>query len=603
MTSELIHSPDYYSKLAATLRKQKQFEAALQHCHHALSLDPRHAEAHYQLGHVYAQLQEFSQALIHYQRVLELDPTSVKALFNLGNTLAHQRNYDLAIQHYQHALTLAPHVPALHKSLAQVFTTQYQLTQATACYHHLLTLDPVHNDQYYQQLGHLELLKGHVQQALAYHRQAIQLNPNALELHSHLLNTLNYSTTHRQINIFQAVQQFNDHHLLPFSQAILPHPNLLDPQKRLKIGYLSADLYRHVVGASFLYPILAHHDHTHFHITCYYDNTPTDQIHQQLQQFADQWLPCFDYTDDQLIAQIREDRIDLLIELMGHHPRQRLRVLAHKPAPIQISYLAYSNTTGVTAIDYRLTDAYTDPFPLADSLNSETLLRLPGSYFCYQPVDPIENPPLNSLPALHNGYLTLGSLNTYPKLNPLLFQVWSNILQQLPQAKLLIKAQALGDPTLKQEFLDTMNQLGIPTHRLILKPNSTTTFEHLSTYHEIDIALDTYPYNGATTTCEALWMGVPVITWVGEKHVSRMGLSLLTCLGLQSWAATSPEQYLQLVINLAHDLPALQHWRQSLRQRMQNSPLMDGAIFTARLEKLYRQVWKNRCLHNNAPFL
>jgi predicted O-linked N-acetylglucosamine transferase (SPINDLY family) len=272
--------------------------------------------------------------------------------------------------------------------------------------------------------------------------------------------------------------------------------------------------------------------------------------------------------------------MDILIDLAGHTINNRLLVFARKPAPVQVSYLGYPNTTGLTTMDYRITDGYTDPAGVADPWSSETLVRISPTYFCYHPAADSYSTFENTLPAWRTGYLTFGSFNSHAKLSQEILMLWANILKAIPDSKLLIKTKSLQDATTRQELTEHFTSLGIVPERLILSPFTPTQIEHFRMYQQIDIALDSYPFNGATTTCETLWMGVPVVTLVGDRHASRTGLSILATVGLTELIAYTLPEYLNICLKLANNLEYVQHLRATLRHRLQTSPLMDVPSFT-----------------------
>jgi predicted O-linked N-acetylglucosamine transferase (SPINDLY family) len=352
--------------------------------------------------------------------------------------------------------------------------------------------------------------------------------------------------------------------------------------------------------AYFTIGIFKHHNAEQFEIYGYHIGTKKDSLTERFQQYAHHWLYCSHLSDEALAEQIRHDQIDILIDLAGHTAHNRLSLFARKPAPIQIAYLGYSETTGVSTIDYRMTDGFADPVNIAEQFSSETLIRMPVSYFCYSPSE--ESPAVDTLPALSQGYITFGSFNNYKKITPTMLTTWAKILQQVPESRLLIKAKSLNDPTLQQQLKAYFAQFAIVPERIIIANYTASITTHLAIYNQIDIALDTYPYNGATTTCEALWMGVPVVTLVGENHVSRMGLSLLSAVSLTECVADTLENYVHICVKLAKDVNHLQQLRATMRDRMQSSSLLDASTFTHQLEIRYQQLWEKWCVSRTTDF-
>jgi predicted O-linked N-acetylglucosamine transferase (SPINDLY family) len=349
---------------------------------------------------------------------------------------------------------------------------------------------------------------------------------------------------------------------------------------------VSGDFRRHSV-AYFITPILAQHNHDQFEIFCYDNNTVADEINQSLQRYADHWVNCSSLSDEELTNRIRQDQIDILVDLSGPTSKNRLLVFARRPAPIQVTYLGYPTTTGLTAIDYRITDKYVDVTGINDSWNAEVPIKLSTCFFCYQPY--ADSPPVNDLPMLQTGRVTFSSFNSLAKLSPEILILWARVLNAVPNSTLLIKTRHVSEPAVRQHLENRFAKFGIPPSQLRLE-DRTPPPAYLQTYHQVDIALDSYPFNGGLTTCEALWMGIPVVTLVGNRHVSRMGLSILTTLGLTELIADTPEKYIQTCLKWVKEVEYLQTLRQELRRRMESSPLMDAVSFTANLEKVYQRI-------------
>jgi predicted O-linked N-acetylglucosamine transferase (SPINDLY family) len=613
-----------YTKLGNVFQKQNQLAEATVCYQQALALDPKDYEAYFKLGNLFDKQEQFAEAVACFQRALELYPESVETLINLGNGLMKQGKLMEAIAHYQQALNLAPQSVEAYANLGVALSTQGQLHEAVVCYQKALALnpnsakiynnlgntlnrldqltdavasfqralelDPLLADAHYN-LGNALRSQGRLTEAITCYQRALTLNPSAMT-QSALVLTLNCAVDYDGATIFAEHQKFDEHYAKPLASSMTLPGNERSSGRRLKIGYVSPDFRKHSV-AYFMAPILAHHNHDQFEIFCYYHDTKIDDMTRRFQQYADHFLPCAELSDEELAARIRTDQIDILIDLAGHTPKHRLLVFARKPAPLQVTYLGYPNTTGLTAIDYRLTDKYVDNQEINEKFNSELPIKLPASFFCYQPYD--DTPVVNNLPALDQGYVTFSSFNNYVKVNPPLFELWAEILQALPTAKLVIQTKELQDTGTRQAFQAQMAHWGIAAERLIITPFAPPP-EYLKTYHQVDIALDSYPFNGGTTTCEALWMGIPVVTLVGTRQVSRLGLSILSTLGLTELIASSPQEYINICLKLANDLDYLKNLRATMRHRMQTSPLMDASSFTHHLEVIYRQMWERWCV-------
>lgn len=567
----------------------KNYDVAVDLISQAIQINDTAPNFYNSLGNALSDQGKLEEALACYRQVLALDPNFAEAYRNLGVVFKNQGLLDEALEHYQRAIDLQPDLVDAHISLGVVFLEQGLLTKAIESCEQALVLNP----DAVEPLNNLaNALKegGRIGEAIEHYRAILKNHPVA-QIHSNLLTTLNYAVDYEASWIFSEHQQFNEQYALPVAaQAFYQQSRSVARDGRLKIGYVSPDLRDHPV-AYFIEPILAHHDHEQFEIFCYYSYPQIDKVTRHFQQYVDHWFDCAALSNGKLADQISLDQIDILVDLTGHTAKNRLLMLAMRPAPVQVTYLGYPCTTGLTMIDYRITDGYMDPVDGLESLNSETPVRMQGSYFCYSPIE--NSPPVSELPAIEQGYVTFGSFNNYCKLNPVLFALWALILGAVPDSKLLIKAKSLVDQATREALLAQFAELGIAAERLIVS-EYTQSPQHLMSYHEVDIALDSFPFTGGTTTFEALWMGVPVVTLVGERHVSRQGLSILSVLGLTDLIADTPEAYVDRAVKLARDIQALQQLRGGMREKMQSSPLMDGVSFTRDLEARYREMWENK---------
>lgn len=454
--------------------------------------------------------------------------------------------------------------------------------------------DPAMAEAHYN-LGIILAMRGLIEEALASFAQALTLKPDYAEAYSNKLLISHYLASVAPAEILAEHLGFAarfEAHLKPLWQ---PHSNTRDPERRLKIGYLSPDFCQHSV-AFFIEPVLAHHDYSQVEIFCYYNHTYQDAVTRRIMDSVDHFLPCREMSDDQLAARIRADGIDILVDLAGHFSDNRLPMLARKPAPVQVTWIGYPNTTGLTAVDYRLTDAQADPEGKTQQWHTETLVRLPGCFLCYAP--PENCPEISVLPAEEAGRITFASFNNLNKINARVVGVWAEILHRLPTARLLIKGSIAIDQSLHERVLQMFAEKGIALERIVLAQRKGTFFEHLALYGEVDIALDTFPYNGATTTCEALWMGAPVVALAGETHAGRVGASLLLAVGLGELLAASEEEYVQIAVQLATDQHRLAKLRQNMRARLGNSPLTEAKGFTRALENEYRAMWRRFCMQS-----
>jgi predicted O-linked N-acetylglucosamine transferase (SPINDLY family) len=361
---------------------------------------------------------------------------------------------------------------------------------------------------------------------------------------------------------------------------------------KLRVGYLSADLRQHSVTA-FIGAVFKHHDPAQFEIFAYSTSATSDAVSATIKGQVFAWRDVVHKTIAETAQLIYEDQLDILVELSGHTQGNRLEVCALKPAPIQATYLGYPSTTGLKTIDYRLTDAWADPVGLTDAYHCEKLMRIPDCGWCYEPVLQEAQSFADAPPVERNGYITFGSFNNIAKFNPPLCDLWVKILQGVPDACLRLKAKSFFDPEVLLEWETRFTSAGIAKERLLFMPHKPQIKDHLAVYNEVDIALDSYPYHGTTTTCEALAAGVPVVSLAGSSHVARVGVSLLNAVGLADLVAQQPEDYVAIAVKLAADRARLRQLRTSLSERMKTSVLGDAEGFTRKLEGCYRQMVAN----------
>ena len=354
----------------------------------------------------------------------------------------------------------------------------------------------------------------------------------------------------------------------------------------LRVGYLSSDFINHSV-AFFMGGLLQHHDRSRFEVCCYHNRGWGDSMTEQLRALGHHWVECEHLSDEALVQRIRADGIDILVDLSGHTAGGRLRVFGLGAAPMQVGYLGYPTATGVRGLHHRMSDAVIDPGDMPGT-GSETPLRLPVSMFCYRPP---ESPPIEALAPSQRGPITFGSFNNLAKLSDRTLDLWAQVLRAVPASRLLLKAGAAADPANRQDIEAYLATRGVTADRLDLRARVEARTGHLSLYNQVDVALDTYPFNGATTTCEALWMGVPVVTLKGRTHTSRMGASILGAAGRSGWVTGSEEAFVDVASRLARDTAALSLWRHNARAALQRSRLLDERAFAADFEQALLQAW------------
>ena len=540
---------DYYNRGTQLLGRGNLAEAIA--CYlDALKLVPDFIEAHHNLGVALHNQGRLTDAISHYQRAIQLKPDYTQAHNNLGNAFSAMGRSAEAIACLQRALEIEPGYAEAYNNLGAVYLGQGKLDEATACFQRALALDPkciqAHNN-----LGNAWKDQGDFAQATASYRRALDLDPNFTPAHNNLLYTIIFNPNIDPKTSFEEHRRWSQQHAEPLKSLIKPHANEKSPDRRLRIGYVSPDFRSHPVGR-FMLPLLQAHDHTRFEIICYAHQKSPDKVTERCQAHADVWREIYGLTDEAVADMVRRDGIDILVDLTMHMDGSRLLVFARKPAPVQVTYLAYCGTTGLDTIDYRLTDPYLDPPGQNDAFYSEKSIYLPETYWCYQPV--AQTPEVNALPALRTGYITFGCLNNFWKVTQPTLEAWAKILQEVPDAHLLLHAYSGKHRQRVQTFFA---QQGIAAERLHFADRMPSA-EYFRIYERIDIALDPFPYGGGTTTCDALWMGVPVITLAGQTAVGRGGLSILSNAGLPNLVAHNLGQYVRNAVQLAQDAKCAQ---------------------------------------------
>jgi predicted O-linked N-acetylglucosamine transferase (SPINDLY family) len=617
------------NSLGAVLKDLGRHDEAEKAFRQTLAIDPNFAEANNSLGALLLDLGRPAEAEVAFRRALASQPDYAQASYNLGLVLyaRHQlseaesafrwalsidshfaeANNNLGLVHYQldhmreaeeafgRALDSRPDLAQAHVNLAHVLHRTGRLDEAEAAAQHALQLGPKYADAYYV-LGKALGAKnaGDIGRALKAFRRAIELDPDCLPAHSNFLHTLTFHSDDGY-QILDACKQFASHFEAHHLSRDVRHVNDRSPGRRLRVGYVSPDFRSHC-QALFMLPLLRNHDHHAFEIFCYSSVRNMDAVSELIRNLTDIWRDVCDLDDEALAKQVIDDRIDILIDLTMHMSNGRPLLFARRPAPVQVAWLAYPGTTGSNAIDYRLTDPWLDPLgdPGADSRYSERSIRLPNTFWCY--ASQAENSVVSTLPADQNGWITFGCLNSPQKLNDETFRLWANVLHEVNRSCMILLV-AEGDA--RDEVSRKFEALGIARSRLNFVGYQSRE-AYLQTYRRIDIALDTFPYNGHTTSLDSFWMGVPVVTKIGKTPHSRAGYSLLMNLGLPELVAGSDDEFVKVAVALADDLPRMRDLRSELRQRMERSPLMDGAKFARDMEAAYRNMWKAWC-ENGRP--
>ncbi|MBI1942452.1 MAG: tetratricopeptide repeat protein [Betaproteobacteria bacterium] len=551
-----------------------------------LESDPAHTDALYFLGRMAVRDRRQQEAIALFQQAVDLRPGEALYQLELGAALLDARRFEEAIEVYRVCLGLQPDCTRLRNNYAVALIELNRRPEALPELERLQALLPNVPEVHFNLAGIYREF-GRTDEAIATYRRALALVPDHAPTHSNLLLELNYSCNEDAAAIFAEHQRFGARFARRYEA---PAPDPAWP-RRLRLGYLSPDFREHVV-MRFMEPILARHDRGRFEVTCYHTNPRRDAVTGRLRALAEHWVDADDLSERELAERIRADRIDILVDLAGHTAGNSMPVLAMKPASLQATYLGYPNTTGLGAVDYRITDAWADPPGEADRYTAERLVRLPRSYFCYRP-EP-DSPAVASLPALSKGTVTFGCFNNFAKLSAPFLDAAARTLAQVPGSRLILKGRPLSVESVADSVRGRFRHAGIDPARVELRGWEAGVKDHLAIYNSVDIALDSFPYNGATTTCEALWMGVPVVSLAGDRHAARMGASLLHAMGLEQYLTHEVDAYIATSVRLAGNIEHLAELRRGLRERMRSSPLLDEQGFARVLERCYLELWETR---------
>jgi protein O-GlcNAc transferase len=612
-----------HTNLGNALTAAGQFEQAIHSYHHALLLQSDHAETHNNLGNALRASGRMEEAVSAYReacrhrpnlpeplnnlgytlrelgrldeaieccrRALQIKPDYMEAYDNLGTALASAGRYQEAIALYRQAMLRQPDHAETHNNLGNALNVMGRQDDALAAYREAIRLKPGYAEAH-TNLGNALKDQGLLDAAIESFRKALRINPALHAAHSNLINTLQFHPGYDAPAQFEELRRFHRQHAEPLRQFIQPHANDRAADRPLRVGYVSADFRDHVIGRNMV-PLLREHDQDRFEIFCYTNSISEDLMTRLFRRYAHAWRSIAALSDAQAADLIRRDAIDILVDLSVHTSGNRLLVFARKPAPVQVTFAGYPGSTGLEAIDYRLTDPPLDPPGPGDAqpAYSEESIRLPDSFWCYDPLG--ENTAISSLPVETAGRITFGCLNNFCKINDEVLRLWGRVLQSIPDSRLMLLT---SEGSHRERTLRTIGEAGIAADRIEFCPPRPRP-QYLELYHRIDLGLDSFPYNGHTTSLDSLWMGVPVVTLAGRTVVGRAGLSQLTNLDLRELVAETPETFVQIATGLANDRPRLAALRGSLRQRMENSPLMNAPRFARHIENAYRRVWTHWC--------
>ena len=550
-----------------------------------LRAHPGHPGALHRLGLLARDLGNSQKALELLLRANRLLPEDVALLIDLGAHLGSLRLFGPAIHRLEAALALDPDRPDTHVHLARIYSDIGLSAKAITAARRALELDPDHHDALVPIAGSL-MSQGNMAEALDLWRQLLHHVPGP-GTHSPYLFSMHYPLGCSPAEIAAEHFRFAELYeapLRPLQPAHSPAPIAGRP---LRVGYVSPDYRLHPVR-SFLLPVLQRHNPAEVELYCYSNVPDADAGTKEFVELAGpRWRDIYHLDDDAAAALIRADQIDILVDLAGHSGGCRLLLFARKPAPVQVTWLGYPDTTGLTSVDYRITDAVADPPGLTEAFHSETLFRLP-CFLTY--ATPSYIPPVAPPPCLRNGFVTFGSFNNFMKIDPAVIRLWAWILEGVPGSKLLLKHRDARDPAALEHFASYFAQHGIASERLIFAPQMPSHGVHLEHYADMDIALDPFPYNGTTTSCEALAMGVPLVVLAGAAHVARVGVDLNLQYGLEDWVAATPDEYRRIAIAKAADPTALAELRGQMRARLAASALGNPDAFVRHLESAYREM-------------
>jgi predicted O-linked N-acetylglucosamine transferase (SPINDLY family) len=576
-----------HNNLATALRVLGHRKEAIASSLEALRLAPNFAEAHNNLGIALEETGQLVRGEIALRRALELKPGYTDASYNLSTVLWKQGRWAESFDQCQHVLRLNPDHAGAYLNLGNIFRGQSQVDDALAAYRAALSFKPDYVEAH-ANLGNIFRDRGELDEALNAYRIALRMKPQAADVHSNLIFLLNYHPGFDARAIYEECARWDRQHALPLKPLVHPHNNQRGPDRRLRIGYVSPDFHQHPCS-HFTMPLLSCHDHGQFEVFSYAEVGCPDAISDRLRACADVWRTTVGLSDQELADVVRGDQIDILVDLAMHTASNRLLMFARKPAPVQVAWLAYPGTTGLWTMDYRLTDPYLDPPGLFDEFYSEESVHLPETFWCYDPLN--EGPPVNSLPGEKSGVVTFGCFNNFCKVNEDCLALWASVLREVPRSRLLLAAPP-GQS--REHVLARLRHEGIGEGRLECVDRMARP-DYLRLYHRVDLCLDPAPCNGGTTTCDALWMGIPTVTLVGKTVVGRAGWSILNNVGLREFAAERPDLYLAIAAQWANDLTGLARLRRTLRARLQQSPLMDAKRFARHVEQAYRQMWRRWC--------
>lgn len=576
---------EFHNNLGTVYFELDQIEAASRHLNTALQFKPDYAEAHYNLGNLLGKEEKFEEAVARYRKAIELKPAYAEAYNNLGGVLWSQGKLDEAVACCRQVLALKPGFAMAHNTLAAMLKDQGKLVEAVACCRQALALKPDYAEAH-QNLSHLLAHLSDYRQVVMESDTALTLKPdiaaNAAAIWEQRLYVFSYHPDLSAEEIYGEFVRWGDRYPAPVVN-FSAHDRT--PGRRLRVGYVSPDFRRHT-SRGYFWPLFANHDHAAVELYAYSNVILEDGFTRQFKGQFDHWRNIRGGADGDVARMIRQDGIDILVDCCSHMKGERLGIFTLKPAPIQVTWLGAAWTTGLKMVDYVLFDPYVAP---KGTLARETIVHLPRAFIVYRPSE--ETAEIAEPPCLKNGYFTFGYSGRAERLNHRTFRVWGEILRQIPSARLILDFAPFADPPTQEHYRQFMTQQGVDISRVVMR-KSANIFEGLN---DIDILLDSFPHNGGTMLIDALWMGVPALTLASRPPVGRIGASMMINLGLPEWVAESEDEYISKACAFSANPQALAGLRLGMRERMRNSPLMDGAGFARAVEAAYREMWKRWC--------
>lgn len=583
--------PDYFGALqnyAEVLFKLKRTDDAVSAQRRAVAVKPHDFAANFKLATLLLQLERGREAKQHFQEALRVNPDSLESRVGLVNIHLEQNELDAAAQQAEAVLRQRPDWVDLLFDYGLVLKRMNRNAEAETVFRRAIGLDKTYT-RAYQMLGAVLTVQSRIRDALEVFETGRQHCSDAFELESAEIFALNCVEDISTDDLFARHVDFGKKIEAHYAPRFENFTNVRDPGRRLRIGYVSGDFQYHVVPL-FLLPLLEERDRSAVEVYCYATGDTDDAYTERLRRLADVWRPAARMTPEDVANAIHGDGIDVLIDLAGHSGAPNLRVFAQRPAPVQATWVGYLNTTGLTRIHYRISDEQCDPEGLTDRHHTEKIVRLPHSQWCYRPFEEVAYEP--EAACVKNGYVTFGSFNQTFKISSEVRALWGRILTQVPDSRFVVVG--VVNDRAREDLLRDLENNGVDRARITMAPYLPVK-DYYRWYNRVDIALDTMPFSGGTTTCDALWMGTPVVTMPGVRSWSRSAGSILTTLGLEDWIAESPEDYVRLAVHFARNPALIAGLHKSLRSRMLDSPLTDKRQFARDMENAYRRMWQSWC--------